>query len=762
MKSKLKRAIAALSAAAMLIGMIPSGSIAYATATVDVTLTTSNKMVTFTAEDCESGCNGHIITQNVQSGQLVEATIIVESGTHIVTFSGLNLTSAKVAVMPSATMNLTLTGTNTIQGSECGIYVPEGATLVIDGSGSLNVSANYYDYAAGIGGAYYAPNGELGNRNCGMVVINDGNITATGGSYSAGIGGAEADFDTKIPGNGGNITINGGNVTATGGGDSYYGGAGIGGGNYGSKSGSGGTLTINGGNVTLTAGHSTAYGFGRGSGSNSNAGTLTLADASYLDENTTLDPNGTYFITADPTEDMIAVPDDLVYTGNLLDVSGIKIDDSKTGTATYFNQTFTVNASADGWERSFSPAEVKEVENYTVTFTKGGKSISKTFTVAECPHTGLVYAPLADGKHGGTCPLCGTDVSEEHKIIAVDKKEPTCTEDGNIAYWKCNDCGTYFSDANGKTEIEQSKTVISATGHKYSDGKCTVCGTFEDGIGAKLAGHSISLDGNIGVNFYMELDESVIENKEAYMQFTLPNGDTQNVNIGEAKTETVDEKQYYVFSCNVAPKEITDIITAQIITSDSRKGTVYEYSVMEYIDYIFTDINNDGEYTYDEKTRNLVGAMMFYGEMAREYFNPVASEPSSDSGLDKLTAETLKKFEKQISGELPDGITYYGSSLLLESNTTVRHYFKVKEDMKDEYTFIGQKNGYCYTDISNIPAGQLATPQKTTIGDDWSISYSPMSYVYSVLDSNSENKNLVNLCKALYLYQQAAAEYQNK
>lgn len=416
----------------------------------------------------------------------------------------------------------------------------------------------------------------------------------------------------------------------------------------------------------------------------------------------------------------------------------------------------------------------------------GTINAKKLFNVAvvECPHTGADATANNDDTHSLNCQFCGCikeeectygneyqhdntnhwltcevcdgkNTKEQHNLTHIGRKEPTCTENGNIAYWKCDDCGTCFSDENGETEIEQSKTVISATGHKYSDGKCTVCGTFEDGIGAKLAGHSISLDGNIGVNFYMELDESVIENKEAYMQFTLPNGDTQNVNIGEAKTETVDEKQYYVFSCNVAPKEITDIITAQIITSDSRKGTVYEYSVMDYADCILLNSDN-----YDDKTVKLVHEMLYYGETARLYFS--SSIIGSDSDLDKVTAETLKKFEKQISGELPDGITYYGSSLLLESNTTVRHYFKAAKgtDVK-EYGFSGYKDGYHYTDITGIPAGMLGTPQEKKI-DDWSISYSPMSYVYSVLNSDYADENLKNLCKALYLYEQAAEAYQNK
>ena len=80
--------------------------------------------------------------------------------------------------------------------------------------------------------------------------------------------------------------------------------------------------------MTLTAGahnstYGSAYGFGKGSRSILNGPCeLTLADASYLTltDGTNLDPNGTYTINGDPTEDMIVVPE-LVYTGEILDTS---------------------------------------------------------------------------------------------------------------------------------------------------------------------------------------------------------------------------------------------------------------------------------------------------------------------------------------------------------------------------------------------------------------------------------------------------------
>lgn len=412
-----------------------------------------------------------------------------------------------------------------------------------------------------------------------------------------------------------------------------------------------------------------------------------------------------------------------------------------------------------------------DIDGRPIADVQNKKELAGTFIVAECKHDDSVYTyqPIDNTNthhktcracgysetaenctygneyqhdntnHWQTCEVCDGKNIEAHNIIAVNKKEPTCTENGNSEYWKCNDCGTCFSDENGSTEIEQSKTVISATGHKYSDGKCTVCGTFEDGIGAHLAGHSISLDGNIGVNFYMELDKSVIDDENAYMQFALPNGHIQAVNVSDATESEVDGKTYYVFSCNVAAKEMFDTIKAQIISGD-KEGTVYEYSVKEYADYI-TSHSND----YDDDTINLVESMMNYGNSAKAYFSGQnVAEPEEEVKADKLT-----EFEKDERGTLPEGIEYYGSSLLLESETTVRHYFKVKKGTDVSRYDFKEKNGYYYTDISNIPAGQLATPQKTTIGE-WSISYSPMSYVYSVLESDSTDENLKNLCQVLY------------
>ena len=74
------------------------------------------------------------------------------------------------------------------------------------------------------------------------------------------------------------------------------------------------------------------------------------------------------------------------------------------------------------------------------------------------------------------CTVCGDELSRTHKEIAAlghtltatAAKDATCTEAGNTAYWYCSECGKYFSDAEGKTEITLASTVIPATGHSFS------------------------------------------------------------------------------------------------------------------------------------------------------------------------------------------------------------------------------------------------------------------------------------------------------
>lgn len=55
-----------------------------------------------------------------------------------------------------------------------------------------------------------------------------------------------------------------------------------------------------------------------------------------------------------------------------------------------------------------------------------------------------------------------------HTLARVTAKAATCETAGNIEYWHCSSCGKYFSDAIASNEITQSQTVVAKLGHSLT------------------------------------------------------------------------------------------------------------------------------------------------------------------------------------------------------------------------------------------------------------------------------------------------------
>lgn len=172
-------------------------------------------------------------------------TVKVLSGTHNITLSGVNISATALpafGINSGAAVNLTLSGTNKLQGGDscAGLQVPKGATLTITGT-----SGDTLEATGGSGGA-----GGTGGTG-GTIAIGGGDTTANAAEGGAGIGGGAG---ATTGGAGGDITINGGDTKTTGGGT----GSGLGGGANGAGAISQeGSIAVNGGSVIAIAGADT-------------------------------------------------------------------------------------------------------------------------------------------------------------------------------------------------------------------------------------------------------------------------------------------------------------------------------------------------------------------------------------------------------------------------------------------------------------------------------------------------------------------------
>ena len=159
--------------------------------------------------------------------------------------------------------------------------------------------------------------------------------------------------------------------------------------------------------------------------------------------------------------------------------------------------------------------------------------------------------------------------SHTHTLTPVAAKEATCTEAGNIAYWFCDDCDKYFSDAEAENEITQAQTVISALGHKWSAlwtggaqghwHECDVCHEAD----SVVAHADANTDGVCDVCGYtISAEEPDTEDPIAVEGITL-----------DKTTATVEEGAKVTLTATVTPDTATDK-TVTWSTSDETIATV--------------------------------------------------------------------------------------------------------------------------------------------------------------------------------------------
>ena len=290
------------------------------------------------------------------------------------------------------------------------------------------------------------------------------------------------------------------------------------------------------------------------------------------------------------------------------------------------------------------------------------------------------------------------------------------------------------------------------------------------GSGIHLYGYSLILDGSIGVNFYMKLSETVLNNEEsAYMEFTV-NEKTQQVPVKDA---TIKDG-YYIFRCDVVAKEMADKITAQVYLSEGNPiGDAYTYSVQEYAAYII-----DHPERFPAGAVDLVKAMLNYGAASQKYFN---------HNTDYLANSILPASEQQSSSSSHGNLTYYNAgditpekiSLSLKSTITLKLYFKTDDLKIDELNYVTSfectkyqltttvSGDYTIVIIEGIPAtnfsGIISIKCYLNEGDEYkTVKIKPSNYAYIALKQpvgGVITDDLKEVVRALYQFSLAANEY---
>ena len=452
-----------------------------------------------------------------------------------------------------------------------------------------------------------------------------------------------------------------------------------------------------------------------------------------------------------------------------------------------------------------------------------GRNLNKG-TITNCYYDSTIYTGAAIGDDNGTTTKVEGKATEQYRTGEVAYLLQESQTDTEIIWGQTIGKDTYptlggakvyknatYNGCKGKPGDAVSYAYSNTEKNTYgdhpdadNDGKCDDCGQYIDGIGAKLAGYSLSLTGNIGVNFYMELSNDIVNDESAYMNFTLPNGTTSKVYVSgtheDGSTATTDDTTvkngvtYYVFTCEVAAKEMTSDIKAQMIGNNGEKtGKVYTYTVKEYADYILSHMSAE-ESDISKATIQLVKGMLNYGGVAQKYFGYKTDKLASDgltltgtvfndtSIINNITNDANKASVTHDNAK----VTFKSAYLSLNSTTDLCVYVQfaddvtVKEDMfaiwcntdqisKDQYevTKVNEENCYKIT-LHGMKASMLnekyAFYVELSDTEYAELAYGADSYAYTVMSSACDNINniesLREVVKALYAYGSCAQEYE--
>ena len=502
-----------------------------------------------------------------------------------------------------------------------------------------------------------------------------------------------------------------------------------------------GSIIIEGGNITATGGNRSA---GIGSGRGTQCGTITISGGS---------------VTAAGGANGAGIGSGYEGTCGDISISG----GSVTAAGGEYGAGIGSGSGYKGTCGTISLSWTNATDSITASSYNGDVTLVKDFVID------------GNGTPATTANIAGQTITPAgaHNITVTASENGTVTApskafaDETVTLTVTPAAGYVLKSV---TAMGADETAITVTNNQFTmpDSAVTVTAEFEKEQPAFRA-HSLVLDGEIGVNFYLSVPEEFQVGSS--MTFTV-NGKETTQAFSAAVKRTENGVDLYGFTCYITSIEMADTISAVFHYGDGLTIS-QSYSAADYIAQGTSQIT-------DQTARALIDAIADYGSYVQQFLaeaNSFTCTPMDAktelTATDIDDAKAALESYKLVSVNNSSDILQIGYSLNLQSRTTLSVYVKLPDGYTGDVTAKLQDNteltvshpsdDVYQVDIANIAAHELGNPHDiefTTESGSCTVTVSALTYAYKQIN-NPTNVYSKNAMTALYRYYAATVAYRN-
>lgn len=288
---------------------------------------------------------------------------------------------------------------------------------------------------------------------------------------------------------------------------------------------------------------------------------------------------------------------------------------------------FTCSSCGDSYTGDETPAQHSyqtvviapgcDHNGYTLhTCTGCGDSYTSDETTAQHDYQSLVVLPTCErnGYTQYTCTLCGhsymdNETTAEHSYQSL-VISPTCTTEGKTLH-TCTLCGHSYED-----------NAVTALGHSYENGSCTLCGAAELTVSITPKYPSLFFEDEISISAYFTISEGADIPLEdmGLISWSSPQADGTIETAEALRTGATrgSDGMYAVRTKGIPPMNLADQVYFKIYLKLSDGSYIYSnllnFSAKQYADSILT---TPGMST---QMKALAVSMLNYGAAAQTFF----------------------------------------------------------------------------------------------------------------------------------------------